>query len=357
MRKRTIRRLDICLCGFGNVGREFVRVLAASQKKLEAEFALEVRLAAVLGRDGGVYKKEGLDISQIANLVRGSDSLRGLSGLWQAELTGSTGIASVNADVLVEATPTNVLTGEPGISNLMAAMSGGMDIVTFNKGPLVKAYRLLKEFSEERGLVIKASGATAAALPALDIGQYCLAGDTILEFEGILNGTTNYILTRMSEEDIAYTQALSEAVAAGIAETNPGQDVEGWDTASKAVILANMLMDIESDINDASVRGIQGVTVDDIRLASTRGEVIKLIGRAVRDENGVTITVGPKALPVSHPLAGVKGKNKGIRFMSRGMGEITVTGGRSDLTGTAHAGLKDIINLAREKYGYLPGES
>jgi homoserine dehydrogenase len=338
------------------VGREFVRVLATRQKKLEAEFALDVRLAAVLGRDGGVCSPGGLDIPRIANLARGSDGLRGLSGLWQDGLTGSAGITSVKADVLVEATPTNVVTAEPGISNFRAAMDGGMDIVTFNKGPLVKAYRLLKRMSEEKGLVIKASGATAAALPTLDIGQYCLAGDTILQFEGILNGTTNYILTRMSEENIAYTQALSEAIAAGIAETNPGQDVEGWDTASKAVILANMLMDTESDINDVRVQGIQGVTVDDIRLASSRGEVIKLIGQVVRDENGVTITVGPKALPLSHPLSGVKGRNKGIRFISRGMGEITVTGGRSDLTGTAHAGLKDIINLAREKYGCLPGE-
>jgi homoserine dehydrogenase len=339
------------------VGREFVRVLTARQKAVEAAFGLEARLVAVLGRDGGVYSPGGLDLSHLANINRGSGGLRALSGLWAAGLNGSTGIESVNADVMVEATPTNVVTGEPGISNFRAAIDMGMDIITFNKGPLVKAYRLLKTISEEKGLVIKASGATAAALPTLDIGQYCLAGDTILGFEGILNGTTNHILTRMAEEDIAYTQALSEAVAAGIAETNPGQDVEGWDTASKAVILANMLMETESDINDVSVQGIQGVTVDDIRLASTRGEVIKLIGQAVRGENGVTITVGPKALPLSHPLAGVKGKNKGIRFMSRGMGEITVTGGRSDLTGTAHAGLKDIINLAREKYGCLPGES
>ena len=357
MRKKTACRLDICLCGFGNVGREFVRVLAARQKAVGAAFGLNARLVAVLGRDGGVYSPEGLDLSRFANLARGSGGLRGLSNLWQAGLTGINGIAAVKADVLVEATPTNVVTGEPGISNFRAAMETGMDIVTFNKGPLVKAYRLLKTISEEKGLVIKASGATAAALPTLDIGQYCLAGDIILEFEGILNGTTNYILTRMSEEDIAYTQALSEAVAAGIAETNPSQDVEGWDTASKAVILANMLMDTESDIDDVSVQGIQGVTVDDIRGASARGEVIKLIGQAVRGENGVAITVGPKALPVSHPLAGVKGRNKAIRFMSGGMGEITVTGGRSDLTGTAHAGLKDIINLARGKYGCLPGES
>jgi homoserine dehydrogenase len=161
----------------------------------------------------------------------------------------------------------------------------------------------------------------------------------------------------MAEEDIPYIQALSEAVAAGIAETNPGQDVEGWDTASKAVILANMLMDAEKDINDVRLQGIHGVTVDDIRDASAQGKVIKLIGQVVRTENGAIITVGPKSLLLSHPLAGVRGKNKGIRFMTKGMGEITVTGGRSDLTGTAHAGLKDLINLAREKYGYLPGES
>jgi homoserine dehydrogenase len=339
----------ICLCGFGNVGRQFVRLLARRHEAIVQRYGLDISLVAIIGSGGGVYHPRGLDLGQLENLPTGSGGLRELRELWSEKLGGAGGIAAVKADILVEATPTDIVSGEPGTSHFKTAISQGMDIVTFTKGPLVKSYRLLQEMAAVQGVVIKASGATAAALPTLDVGQYCLAGDTITQFAGILNGTTNYILTRMSDDGLLYEEALAEAMAAGVAEPNPRLDVEGWDTASKTIILANSLLNTFVNIDDVQVIGIQKVTVQDIRAAQARGEAIKLIGQAVRTADGVVVTVGPRSLSLSNPLANIKGTAKGICFVGESMGEIIVTGGRSDLTGTAAAGIKDIINLVLEK--------
>jgi homoserine dehydrogenase len=348
--KKVKLTTNLCLCGFGNVGRQFVRLLAARHSAIKKEYGIDLRLVAVFGSQGGIYDSMGLDLAALSELPVGSKGLQQLTELWSERFNGDEGLAAVKADIWVEATPTELVSGQPGIHHFQTAINQGMDIVTFTKGPLVKAYRQLHELAASRGVVIKASGATAAALPTLDVGQYCLAGDTILQFEGILNGTTNYILTRMGEDNLPYEQALAEARAAGVAELDPRLDVEGWDTASKTIILANSLMDTVVDLKDVSVVGIQGVTIEDIHAAQQRGETIKLIGRAARSSvAGVVVTVGPQSLPLSNPLAAIKGTAKGIRFVGESMGEIMVTGGRSDLTGTAAAGLKDIVNLVREK--------
>jgi homoserine dehydrogenase len=341
-------RKNLCLCGFGNVGREFVRSLAARQSGILAD-GLDLRLVAILGQGGGIYQKSGLNLAEICNLPAGSSALRSLTGLWSEEMTGVRGIAAAQAHLLIEATPTDILTGEPGLSHFRAAIANGMDIVTFAKGPLVKEYRSLQQAADARRVTIKASGATAAALPAMDVGCYSLAGDTILQFAGILNGTTNYILTRMAADGLAYEAALADAVTAGIAETNPRLDIEGWDTASKTIILANALMKADLDLADIQVKGIQHVTAGDIRAAQGRGEVIKLIGQAIRTERGVEVTVGPVCLPLSHPLSAIQGTAKAIRYVGQAMGEVMVSGGRSDLAGTAAAGLKDVLNLYRRR--------
>jgi homoserine dehydrogenase len=342
---------DIVLAGFGKVGRQFVRVLAGQHSSIIDRYGLDIRLVAVVGRSGGLYNAQGLDLDLLGSMAVGSNSLSTLNGLWSEQMGGITGIIAAKADILVDATPTDVHSGEPGSSYFRAAIEQGMDIVAFTKGPLVKNYSALMQLAKDHGSVIKAAGATAAALPTLDIGMYCYAGDTIEQFEGILNGTTNYILSRMTQDGLAFEEALAEAVTAGVAEANPRLDVEGWDTASKAVILASSLLNESVQIGDVAVRGIQNVTVQDIKSATANGQVIKLIAKAIRTPQGVKLTVGPECIPVTNPLAHVGGAAKGIRFIGKKMGEIMVTGGRSDLTGTAAAGLKDLINLACEKYG------
>lgn len=342
-------RIDLCLAGSGNIGRHFAGHLARRHATILERHGLDIRLVTVVGSRGGVHSPDGLDPAALAEMPPGSQGLARLTGLWSADLAGAAGIAASTATILVDATPTDIWTGEPGLTNFRTALAKGMDVVTFAKGPLVKAFLELKALAWTTGARIKLSGATAAALPTIDAATYCLAGDDVLAFEGVLNGTSNHVLTRMADAGISCAEAVAEAVAQGVAEPDPRLDIEGWDTAAKTIILADSLFDTQIDIAAIHVEGIQNITPQMLRDAETRGQTLKLIGEARRTPDGIQVTVGPKRLSRSHPLAGLRGADKGIRFVAAALGELVITGGKGDPTGTVAAGLKDIINLAREK--------
>ena len=262
----------------------------------------------------------------------------------QPGLSAVEAVSRFNADVLVETTPTNLVDGEPARSHIRAALSKGLDVVSANKGPLVLYHRELLAMAKEKGCRIFMSAATAAALPTLDVGLICLAGTDILAVEGILNGTTNYILTRMHQENCSYDTALKAAQQMGIAETDPTLDVEGFDTRNKLIIIANQIYGQHLDRNDVATEGIAGITPADIDMAGKADKVIKLIGSAARNADGLTISVEPKALGMDHPLASVNYAEKGISYLTDTMGRVTVTGGKSSPMGAAAALLKDLIH-------------
>lgn len=341
-------RLNLCLSGFGNIARHFIQYYSVRRDAVLARYGLDLRLVTIVGSEGGVHDSAGLDPARLLSCPPGSTGLRQMNDLWSPALKSAAGITAYPADILVEATPTNIWTGEPGLTHFRAALEKGMDIVTFTKGPLVKSFGEVKALARARGARIKVSGATAAALPTMDVGFYSLAGDELQSFEGVLNGTSNYILSRMADNGLTYEEAIEEAVAQGVAEPNPKLDVEGWDTASKTIILANYLFDAEINLADVPVQGIQDINLSDILAAEARGETIKLIGKAKKTASGIQVSVSVRSIPLSHPLASLSGTAKGIRFISATLGEIVISGGKGDPMGTAAAGLKDIINLARD---------
>jgi homoserine dehydrogenase len=205
-------------------------------------------------------------------------------------------------------------------------------------------YQELHELAQQQGVGIHISAATAAALPTLDVGIVCLAGTQLLEAEGILNGSTNFILTRMQQDGCSYRDALKEAQSLGIAETDPSLDVEGRDTANKIVLIANRLFGMTFGPNDVEVNGITDITSEEIAAAAAEGKVIKLIGTAKRTDNGLQLSVAPKHLDKEHPLASVSGSEKAISYLTDTMHRITVSGGKSSPIGAAAALLKDLIN-------------
>ena len=176
------------------------------------------------------------------------------------------------------------------------------------------------------------------------MGLTCLAGTHVSSIEGILNGTTNYILSKMRNNGTPYDVALKEAQNFGIAETDPSYDVEGKDTANKIVLIANQVFGKTVGLADITVKGITRVTPDDIEAASKDGKVIKLIGTAQMVDGDLRLSVAPKAIDEKHPLAAVNGSEKAITYMTDTMGSITVSGGKSSPVGAAAAVLKDLIN-------------
>lgn len=341
---KTIR---IIVCGFGNVGRAFVRLIEAKQEDLKTRYGIVPAIQAVVDIGGAaVTDTIGLPLDRLRDFTENGRAIESMPSFGRPGVSGVEILRSIPADVLVEATPTNLVDGEPARAHINAALKKRMDIITANKGPVVLFYKDLQDRMRSSGGRLFMSAATAAALPTLDVGKLCTAGAQIRAIEGILNGTTNYILTRMGREGCDYHTALKAAQDLGIAETDPTLDVEGLDTRNKIILIANQLFDQCLGISDVDCVGITGVRPEDMEKARTEGQVIKLIGSARWEDKRLCVKVAPEALDESHPLAGVHLSEKGISFDTDSMGRITVTGGHSSPTGAAAALLKDLIHMA-----------
>ncbi len=352
-------RRRLIVCGFGNVGRAFARLVADKDDYLKQRFGLSLELVALVDIGGAaIAEGDSLPIIELLSHVEKGGTVETFAGIGHEGMSGVEVIASIDAHVLIEATPTNLATGEPGRAHIMAALDKGMDIVSANKAPLVLFYKEINELARARGSRIYMSAATAAALPTLDVGLVSLAGSKVLSVEGILNGTTNYILTRMHKEKCSYDDALKAAQEMGIAETDPSLDVEGWDTRNKLLLIANRVLERNFALEEVGVIGITGITLGDIEAALTEGKVIKLIGAAELENDQVTLRVEPKPLNREHPLATIDYAEKAISYLTDTMGRITVTGGKSSPVGAAAALLKDLINSSSPlaNLSYVEGE-
>jgi homoserine dehydrogenase len=348
----------IILCGFGKVGQAFAQLLHERRMLLQSRYALGLDLVAVVDLGGTALAPRGLPMVPPAELlahVQAGGTVEGFGDFGIPGATGEAVIDSLEADLIVEATPMDLTTGEPGLRHMRAALRRGLHVVAVNKGPLVLRYAELQALSQQHQGQIYLSAATAEALPTLDVGQTCLAGAQILSIEGILNGTTNFILTKMQAEGYQYLDALQEAQARGMAETDPTLDVEGFDTANKLILLSNALLGTSYGPNDVSRHGMANVTPPMVLNARRAGKCLKLIGRAALSQGRVRLSVALEELALDHPLAAVHGADMAVTYETDIMGWVTVMGGQSSPIGTAAAVLKDIINLSRAA-GRGPGE-
>lgn len=352
----TAQTQRLILCGFGRVGRAFARLLVERAALLRDAYGLALPVVAVADLDGSACLPdaspragEGLPLEELALHFEARKSLAEFPVVGRPGWAGREVIERAAADVLVETTPTNIRDGEPALTHVRLALARGMHVASANKGPFLRHYGELRALAARHGAALKLSAAAAAALPTLDVGQVALAGARLAGFEGILNGTTNYILSRMAGEGATYAEALAEARRLGIAEPDPTLDVEGHDTANKVVIIANALLDADLTPERVPVQGITRITPEEVARARRAGTAIKLIGRAAREGDRLAASVGPVALPLDHPLAGVHGAEKAITYHTDTMDRITVMGGKSDPRGAAAALLKDIINIFRPR--------
>jgi len=338
-----MRTVDLVLVGLGNVGRAFVK-LAWEKKSLCGErYGLDLRLKAAFNSKGGYLADFSVHSEGLADMPAAPPSVGWKQGLRLADALGNG-----PPGVLVECTPTDIRTGEPGLAYMTEALGAGWHVAAASKGGLVADLPGLLLLARAKGVSLKYSGATAAALPTLDVGQASLAGTVVSVIEGILTGVTNHILTRMGA-GISFDAALKEAQALGIAEPDPSLDVDGWDTACKILLIANSVAGTAFRLSDVARQGIREVRPDDILAARRAGRALKLLGRFERDGSGAggRIEVGVSALGPDHLLHGISGTNKAIVFVTDTMGTVAVSGGKSDPQGTAASVLKDIINIYR----------
>jgi len=346
-----MKRYRLAMIGFGNVGQGLAQILRQRGAELAQQQGVELQIVAVSDLlKGSVYDPQGLDPGDLLAAVGGGggQSEQPLARMeaphhgWDAIRT----IGESNADIILELSYTDLETGEPALTHVRHALRNGRHVVTTNKGPTALYFPELKRLAAENGVELGVEGTVMSGTPALRLGMELLAGAGIRRVQGILNGTTNYILTQM-EAGAAYEEALAEAQEKGYAEVDPSGDVEGHDAAGKVVILANLLLDLPLTMGDVACEGITGLTPDDIRAARDAGERWKLIGMVERTEQGHKASVRPTRLPLAHPLASVSGATNAITYSTDLLGDVTLVGPGAGRVETGYALLGDMLAIGR----------
>lgn len=339
--------MKLAVIGYGGVGKAFIRLIQ-DKKCLLAKEGLELQVNYVIDYYGGIYDRNGIDLPALIRFTADERDITKFEDKGGSHVTLDTALENGDVDLAVIMTPTNKETGEPGYSFIRRLLDKGVHVVTSDKGPVLVAYDELHALAKKRGVQFCIGCTTGGALPSINGGMMDMAGAEILSIEGVLNGTTNFILKDMEENGITYDEALKKAQDCGIAETNPSLDVEGWDTATKLLILCGVHMGLKKTLQDVTVEGITRLTPEDIRAASAQGTRYKLVGRAERTEDGgAVLTVRPEKLSPDHLLYGVEGKNKAVRYTSDSLGDLVIIGGASGVTPAAASILRDIVNIHR----------
>jgi len=250
-------------------------------------------------------------------------------------------INNLNAEVLIETTASNYKDAEPGMTHIINAMKQGLHVISVNKGPLALAFPSLLELAEYNKIMFRFCGTVGGGTPILDYAKNSLGGEQIISFDGILNGTTNYILTNMAN-GMSFNDALNDAKKRGYVEADESLDLDGLDAAAKLVILANWIMGMKVTMPDIKRTGIREVNEKDIKIAASKNCAVKLIASCNKE-----LVVGPKEIPVNDPLC-VGGTLNAISFTSEHSGTQTVIGRGAGGIETASSILRDLINIRNE---------
>ncbi len=339
----TVRLLMI---GLGNVGQGLLTILNDQMSWLQSRYGLQFSIVAVNDlRMGSIADSKGISLQSLLAAASKGD-LNELA-VEKKNVAVEDMLSSEDYDVLVEASYTDLRTGEPATSYTRKALNSHKHVVTTNKGPIALHYAELQKIAEEKGVQIGFEGTVMSGTPAIFLGMKWLQAAHIQRIQGILNGTTNFILTKM-EEGKTYPEALAEAQQLGYAEADPTGDVEGYDAAGKVVILSNVLMGKSIRMGEVEREGITGLTPTDIQKAQQEGKRWKLIGTVEEVEGKIKATVKPVALPLSHPLAQVMGATNAITYTTRYLGEITLIGAGAGRLETGYALLADLISIYRK---------
>ena len=334
--------MKIGLIGFGGVGQSLIKLLVKKRKYIFEKYNLDIKVKYIVKSDGGIYKANGIDLEELLEFINKNKSIKEHI-LWKSNLSIQEVIKNNDIDTLIELTSTNIETGEPGLTHIKRALESKINVVTGNKGPIILKYKELKEIADKNSVELKVGCTTGGALPSINGGLYDVAGSEIQAIEGILNGTTNYILSKMTNDNVTYEESLKQAQKNGIAEANPSLDILGYDTACKIIILSNVLMDTNIKLEDIEIKGITEVTLEDIEKAKVENKKLKLIGKVEKIDNMIKAYVKPIIINENHPRYFVDYKNKGVYFKTDTLGDISIIGGASGTMNAAASILRDVV--------------
>lgn len=327
----------VALLGFGNVGRAFARFAAGDSETGPRR----IDIGAIADSSGALLLRDGSSLESAIAHKEAGGKLAHLApnGVSPGAFEFIQALPSAGISILIETLPTNITNGEPALSLIKAALDQGTNVVTVDKGPIVHALSELNEIANNSGARLGYSGTTGVTIPDE------ITGDRVLEIRGVLNGTTNYILSEMQQHHRSFDDALATAQAEGIAEPDPSLDIEGWDTASKILILAKALMRAGSRLDQVSRIGIGPQTESLIRIGRESGRVVRLVGRARIWQGRVRVSVAPKLIEPDAPFYAVSGTSKAAVFRAEERGQLLALA-RSGRDAISQTILEDIIRVS-----------
>src|SRR6266566_10033322 len=349
-----MKRLRLSITGFGTVGQGLAELLSTKRDLLQQEYNLDITLVSVANaRSGFIYRKDGLDIPALLELAAARRPLTAHPGITHRE-SALEGLQATGGDILVEATPTNLHDAEPGMSHIRIAISRGMHVVTANKGPGALAANELFALAQQHGVQLRMEATVMAGTPVISTIREGMAGASVRALRGILNGTTNYILTAMAAGQ-SYATALADAQARGYAETDPTADVEGHDAVAKTLILAALIFGRSLKPSAVVRQGITTITQEQVQQAIEQDKRIKLVASLrllagdKSKEEALEARVEPVALPLRDPLARVDGVMNALTIAADTLSEVTIIGPGAGRVATGQGLLADVIACACER--------
>lgn len=335
--------MRIIVCGMGIVGQSFLRLLISNSKLLYKNYGIKPRVVACIDSKGIAHSQTGLDLERVLNVKE----KYGEVGKYSESIFNTDNyIENIDAEVLLELTPTNLTTAEPGLSHIISGLRTKKNVITVNKGPLALSFSSLVELSEYNNVMLRFSGTVGGGTPVLDFAKHCLKGDRITSFTGILNGTTNYILTKMAN-GLHFSEALQDAKEKGYAETNPILDIDGDDAAAKLVIMANWIMGYKVTLKDVDKTGITNIAQEEIVNATREGKSLKLIATCDKEQ----LFVRPIPISKDDPIC-VNGTLNAVTFQSEHSGAQTIIGKGAGGMETASSVLRDLIEIKENFTNY-----
>ena len=336
----------IALFGFGNVGQSLARLLLRKQDQLWQDHHLNFSVTGIAtARHGMAIDPQGINIEQALHLIATGNQLDVLSK--QPSINDPMEfIRRCGADVLFENTPVSYTDGQPAVSYLHTALASGMHAITANKGPVVHAYQELTQLAGKFGRKFYFESAVMDGAPIFSLFRESLPVADLHGFSGILNSTTNLILTRM-EAGESFDQAIAYAQSIGIAETDPSGDIDGWDAAVKVAALVTVLIGTPLKPAQVDRTGIRNLTLDDVHQATLQGKRWKLVCTARRQGKEVLAQVHPELVSADSPLYGVNGTSSIVTFETDVLPQLSIVEGNPGPETTAYGLLADFINATR----------
>jgi homoserine dehydrogenase len=343
-----MKQIRLSLVGFGVVGQGFAELLMTKHDFLKQYYGVDISLVGVANaRHGFIYRQDGLHIPSLLEIATEKGPLTDYPGIthWDSVLEG---LQASSADVLVEVTPTNLRDAEPGMSHIRVALSKGMHVVTANKGPAALAANQLITLARQHGVQLRMESTVMAGTPVISTIREGVAGARVHAMRGILNGTTNYILSVMAEGR-DYVEALTDAQSKGYAETDPTADIEGYDAVAKTLILAALVFGQTLKPEQVVREGITAITREQIQSVNDQDKRMKLIAslRLLTDGDGqkkiLEARVEPTILPLTDPLARVDGVTNALTIHSDTLSEVTIIGPGAGPIQTGQGLLADVL--------------